>query len=93
MPPGCWRVAVREQERRGQETGSAGAIAGLAALVPDGIAASPTGVCGPGLNSAIHISGSSAVLLIMLSMLEAVVPPQAWQAQRAVLAVTAIGLG
>jgi hypothetical protein len=29
----------------------------------------------------------------MLSMLEAVVPPQAWQAQRAVLAVTAIGLG
>jgi len=44
----------------------AGAIAGLAALVPYGIAASSTGVSGPGLNSAIHIAGSGAVLLVLL---------------------------
>ena len=44
----------------------AGAIAGLAALVPYGIAASSTGVSGPGLNSAIHIAGSAAVLLVVL---------------------------
>jgi peptidoglycan/LPS O-acetylase OafA/YrhL len=44
----------------------AGAIVGLAALVPYGIAASSTGVSGPGLNSAIHIAGSAAVLLVVL---------------------------
>jgi peptidoglycan/LPS O-acetylase OafA/YrhL len=44
----------------------AGAVVGLAALVPYGIAASSTGVSGPGLNSAIHIIGSTAVLLIVL---------------------------
>jgi peptidoglycan/LPS O-acetylase OafA/YrhL len=44
----------------------AGAIVGLAALVPYGIAASSTGVSGPGLNSALHIMGSSAVLLVVL---------------------------
>jgi peptidoglycan/LPS O-acetylase OafA/YrhL len=44
----------------------AGAIAGLAALVPYGIAASSTGVSGPGLNSAIHIAGSAAVLVVLL---------------------------
>jgi peptidoglycan/LPS O-acetylase OafA/YrhL len=45
---------------------SAGAIVGLAALVPYGIAASSTGVSGPGLNSTIHIIGSAAVLLVLL---------------------------
>jgi peptidoglycan/LPS O-acetylase OafA/YrhL len=44
----------------------AGAVVGLAALVPYGIAASSTGVSGPGLNSAIHIAGSGAVLLVLL---------------------------
>jgi hypothetical protein len=44
----------------------AGAIIGLAALVPYGIAASSIGVSGPGLNSAIHIAGSAAVLLVVL---------------------------
>jgi peptidoglycan/LPS O-acetylase OafA/YrhL len=44
---------------------SAGAVAGLAALVPFGIAAFPTGVSGPGLNSAIPLVGSAAVLLIV----------------------------
>lgn len=44
----------------------AGAIAGLATLVPYGIAASSTGVSGPGLNSAIHIAGSGAVLAVLL---------------------------
>jgi fatty acid desaturase len=38
----------------------AGAVAGLAALVPYGIAASSTGVSGPGLNSAIHTSRAAA---------------------------------
>jgi 2-polyprenyl-6-methoxyphenol hydroxylase-like FAD-dependent oxidoreductase len=45
---------------------AAGGIAGLAALVPYRIAASSTGVSGPGLNSAIHIVGSAAVLLVVL---------------------------
>lgn len=49
-----------------ERVASAGAIAGLAALVPYGIAASSTGVLGPGLNSAIHIAGSAAVLLVLL---------------------------
>jgi hypothetical protein len=49
-----------------ERVASAGAIAGLAALVPYGIAASSTGVPGPGLNSAIHIAGSAAVLLVLL---------------------------
>ena len=49
-----------------ERVASAGAIAGLAALVPYGIAASSTGVSGPGLNSAIHIAGSAAVLLVLL---------------------------
>jgi hypothetical protein len=49
-----------------ERAASAGAITGLAALVPYGIAASSTGVSGPGLNSAIHIAGSAAVLLIVL---------------------------
>jgi hypothetical protein len=44
----------------------AGAVAGLAALVPYGIAASSTGVSGPGLNSAIHLAGSGAILLVLL---------------------------
>jgi peptidoglycan/LPS O-acetylase OafA/YrhL len=44
----------------------AGAITGLATLVPYGIAASPTGFSGPGLNSAIHIAGSAAVVLVLL---------------------------
>jgi peptidoglycan/LPS O-acetylase OafA/YrhL len=44
----------------------AGAVVGLVALVPYGIAASSTGVSGPGLNSAIHIAGSGAVLLVLL---------------------------
>jgi hypothetical protein len=45
---------------------SAGAIVGSAALVPYGLAASTTGVSGPGLNSTIHIAGSAAVLLVLL---------------------------
>lgn len=49
-----------------ERAASAGAIVGLAALVPYGIAASSTGVSGPGLNSAIHIAGSAAVLLVLL---------------------------
>lgn len=49
-----------------ERAASAGAIVGLAALVPDGLAASTTGVSGPGLNSAIHIIGSAAVLLVLL---------------------------
>jgi hypothetical protein len=49
-----------------ERVASAGAITGLAALVPYGIAASSTGVPGPGLNSAIHIAGSTAVLLVLL---------------------------
>jgi hypothetical protein len=49
-----------------ERVASAGAIAGLAALVPYGIAASSTGVPGPGLNSAIHIAGSGAVLPALL---------------------------
>jgi peptidoglycan/LPS O-acetylase OafA/YrhL len=49
-----------------ERVASAGAIAGLAALVPYGVAASSTGVSGPGLNSAIHITGSAAVLLVLL---------------------------
>jgi peptidoglycan/LPS O-acetylase OafA/YrhL len=50
-----------------ERAASAGAIVGLAALVPYGIAASTTGVSGPGLNSAIHIGGSAAVLLAVLA--------------------------
>jgi hypothetical protein len=49
-----------------ERAAAAGAIMGLAALVPYGIAASSTGVSGPGLNSAIHIAGSGAVLLLVL---------------------------
>ena len=49
-----------------ERAASAGAIIGLAALVPYGIAASSTGVSGPGLNSAIHIIGSTVVLLVVL---------------------------
>lgn len=49
-----------------ERVAAAGAIVGLAALVPYGIAASSTGVSGPGLNSAIHIAGSAAVLLVLL---------------------------
>ena len=49
-----------------ERAASAGAIVGLAALVPYGLAASTTGVSGPGLNSAIHIMGSAAVLLVVL---------------------------
>jgi hypothetical protein len=49
-----------------ERAAAAGAIIGLAALVPYGIAASSTGVSGPGLNSAIHIAGSAAVLLVLL---------------------------
>ena len=49
-----------------ERAASAGAIVGLAALVPYGLAASSTGVSGPGLNSAIHIIGSAAVLLVVL---------------------------
>ena len=49
-----------------ERAASAGAVVGLAALVPYGIAASSTGVSGPGLNSAIHIIGSAVVLLVVL---------------------------
>ena len=49
-----------------ERAASAGAIVGLAALVPYGIAASSTGVSGPGLNSTIHVIGSVAVLLVLL---------------------------
>jgi peptidoglycan/LPS O-acetylase OafA/YrhL len=49
-----------------ERAASAGAIAGLAALVPYGLAASTTGVSGPGLNSTIHIIGSAAILLVLL---------------------------
>ncbi len=49
-----------------ERVASAGAIVGLVTLVPYGIAASSTGVSGPGLNSAIHIAGSAAVLLVLL---------------------------
>ena len=49
-----------------ERVASAGAIAGLVALVSHGIADSSTGVSGPGLNSAIHIAGSAAVVLVLL---------------------------
>ena len=49
-----------------ERVAAAGAIVGLAALVPYGIAASSTGVSGPGLNSTIHVAGSAAVLLVLL---------------------------
>ena len=49
-----------------ERVASAGAITGLAALVPYGIAASSTGVSGPGLNSGIHLAGSPAGLLVLL---------------------------
>jgi peptidoglycan/LPS O-acetylase OafA/YrhL len=49
-----------------ERAAAAGAIIGLAALVPFGIAASSTGVSGPGLNSTIHLAGSAAVLLVVL---------------------------
>ena len=49
-----------------ERAASAGAIVGLAALVPYGLAASTTGGSGPGLNSTIHIIGSAAVLLVLL---------------------------
>jgi hypothetical protein len=47
-----------------QRAASAGAIAGLATLVPYWIAASSTPE--PGLNKPIHIVGSAAVLLVLL---------------------------
>ena len=56
-----------------QRAASAAAIAGLAALVPYGLAASSTGVSGPGLNSAIHVIGSAAVLLVLLVPAEVIV--------------------
>jgi len=49
-----------------ERAASAGAIVGLATLVPYEFAASSTGVSGPGLNSAIHIAGSAMVLLVLL---------------------------
>jgi hypothetical protein len=49
-----------------ERAASAGGITGLATLVPYGIAASSTGVSGPGLNSAIHFAGSAALLLVVL---------------------------
>jgi membrane protease YdiL (CAAX protease family) len=49
-----------------QLAAAAAAMLGLAALVPYGIAASSTGVSGPGPNSAIHLAGSAAVLLLVL---------------------------
>jgi peptidoglycan/LPS O-acetylase OafA/YrhL len=49
-----------------ERAAAVGAIIGLAALVPYGIAASSTGVSGPGLNSAIHLAGSAGVLLVVL---------------------------
>jgi peptidoglycan/LPS O-acetylase OafA/YrhL len=56
-----------------QRAASAAAIVGLAALVPYGLAASSTGVSGPGLNSAIHVIGSAAVLLVLLVPAEVIV--------------------
>jgi hypothetical protein len=47
-----------------ERAASAGAIAGLATLVPYWIAASSTPE--PGLNKPIHIVGSAAVLLVLL---------------------------
>lgn len=49
-----------------ERAATVGAIVGVAALVPYGIAASSTGVAGPGLNSAIHLAGSAAVLFVLL---------------------------
>jgi hypothetical protein len=49
-----------------ERAAAAGALIGLAALVPYGIAVSSTGVSGPGLTSAIHIAGNAAVLLAVL---------------------------
>jgi peptidoglycan/LPS O-acetylase OafA/YrhL len=49
-----------------ERAAAAGAIVGLAALVPYGIAASSAAVFGPGLNGAIHLAGSAAVLLVVL---------------------------
>ena len=49
-----------------ERAATAGALLGLAALVPYGIAASSTGVSGPGLTSALHIAGNTAVLLVLL---------------------------
>jgi hypothetical protein len=60
------RVGPVHVQAGGERAASAGAIVGLAALVPYGIAASSTGVSGPGLNSTIHIIGSAAVLLVLL---------------------------
>lgn len=49
-----------------ERAASAGAIAGLATLVPYWIAASSTGAPEPGLNKPIHVVGSAAVLLVLL---------------------------
>lgn len=56
-----------------QRAAPAAAIVGLAALVPYGLAASSTGVSGPGFNSAIHVIGSAAVLLVLLVPAEVIV--------------------
>ena len=55
---------VFRSKRWWERTASAGAIAGLATLVPYWIAASSTPE--PGLNKPIHIVGSAAVLLVLL---------------------------
>ncbi len=47
-----------------EQAASAGAIVGLATLVPYWVAASSTPE--PGLNKPIHIVGSAAVLLVLL---------------------------
>jgi len=62
--PAAW--GVFKSKPGWERAASAGAITGLAALVPYGLAASTTGVSGPGLNSTIHIIGSAAVLLVLL---------------------------
>jgi peptidoglycan/LPS O-acetylase OafA/YrhL len=49
-----------------ERAAAAGAVIGLAALVPYGIAASSTWDSGTGLNGAIHLVGSAAVLLVVL---------------------------
>jgi hypothetical protein len=57
---------VFKSKRWWERAAAAGAVIGLAALVPYGIAASSTGVSGPGVNSAIHIARSAAVLLVAM---------------------------
>ncbi len=61
---GAW--GVFRSKRWWERAAAAGAIIGLVALVPYGIAASSTGVSGPGVNSAIHLVGSAAILLVVL---------------------------